>query len=234
MKNQQLFFLVFVQLSTFSFGAGEIIERIVGEAYDLSSGDLVYTEEHRWADKSLQHEISYLDLNGEEFASKQLDYQKGPVVPSFTMKNEWSGENITVQWRGNELTGQYSSTVKSVERGPKVIKTSSSRPLVIDAGFDAFIQDNWQKLLGGEKVAFDYVLATRLRVAPLLVSYEGVDDSGLHQFEITSKMRMLNLFVDPIQLRYNDQKQLKEYRGQSNIADKDGDYMVMRIRYRYN
>jgi hypothetical protein len=221
--------LLFLVASTVS--AAQVEKRIVGDAVDLESGEPLYSEEHLFYAGD-RHDVIYRNVSSNVFAEKKLTYGSDPATPSFSMVNEWSGENISVQWAEDGLTGQYTSAVKSIQRGPDRISASSKRPLVIDAGFDAFVQQNWSKLLSGKTVDFDYVVPTRLRTAPLMMRYKGVDNEGLYQFEIKAKLKVLNLFLDPLSLRYNPQRELVEFRGQSNIADKTGRYLTVRIRYR--
>ena len=123
--------------------------------------------------------------------------------------------------------------------GPgSVISTqpSPNLPVVIDAGFDAFVRANWDSLVAGANKSFQFPFAAReslvkLRIKPVSCSYDSETDQC---FRLEMNNWLLRMLVAPIELGYDARlKRLTRYRGLSNIGDGQGNGLVVDIRYNY-
>ena len=216
--------------------ANDIVAQTIGEAFDLKSDEPLYSETHCLSDDALAREVIYRDVEGQLIAHKTLSYSTGPTTPSFVQRNFYSQESIEVELKQDEVT----MTVKDENSsGPgKVISTrpSANLPVVIDAGFDAFVTGNWDGLLAGENKSFQFPFAAReslvkLRIKPTSCTYDTESDQC---FRLEMNNWFLRMLVAPIELGYDAKlKRLTRYRGLSNIGDGKGEGLVVDIRYNY-
>jgi hypothetical protein len=209
---------------------------VIGEAYDLESGELLYQETHCVSADRLERKVIYQDVSDNLIALKRLDYRSGATTPSFEQHNLYSRESIEVALVNRDLT----MTIRdSVSRKP--VKSSSTRaetraPVVIDAGFDTFIRDNWDSLVQGERLEFQFPVADRanlvdLRLRSRACSYAAETDQC---FSLELANWFLRVLVAPVELGYDaGQRRLSRYRGLSNIGDENGQGQVVDIRYNY-
>jgi hypothetical protein len=207
---------------------------VIGAAYDLDSQTQLYSEAHCSSGNALAREVIYRDTNDLLLAHKLLNYQTGPTTPSYVQRNVYAGESISVEVRQDNVA-------MTVTDGTGISKTvtasiDTNLPLVIDAGFDAFVRENWEALVAGQGKRFQFPFAGRdslvnLRIRPAQCSYEA-DANQCFQLELDNWA--LRLVVDPIELGYDaGSRRLVRYRGLSNIGDGKGEGQVVDIRYRY-
>ena len=216
--------------------ANDIVAQTIGEAFDLKSDEPLYSETHCLSDDALAREVIYRNVEGELIAHKILSYRTGPTTPSFVQHNFYSQESIEVELKQDEVT----MTLKAENSpGPATVistRPSANLPVVIDAGFDAFVTGNWDSLVGGEKKSFQFPFAAReslvkLRIKPTSCTYDTETDQC---FRLEMNNWLLRMLVDPIELGYDARlKRLTRYRGLSNIGDGKGEGLVVDIRYNY-
>ncbi|MBT8433990.1 MAG: hypothetical protein KJN95_04990 [Gammaproteobacteria bacterium] len=216
--------------------ANDFVAQTIGEAFDLQSNEPLYSETHCLSGDALAREVIYRDVAGQLIAHKTLSYTTGPTTPSFVQYNFYSQESIKVELKQDEVT----MTVKD-ENSPAPGKVTSTRPsanlpVVIDAGFDAFVTANWDSLLAGENKSFQFPFAAReslvnLRIKPASCTYDSETDQC---FSLEMNNWFLRMLVAPIELGYDAKlKRLSRYRGLSNIGDGKGEGLVVDIRYNY-
>jgi hypothetical protein len=203
---------------------------------NLKSDEPLYSETHCLSGDALAREVIYRNVEGQLIAHKILSYSTGPTTPSFVQHNFYSQESIEVELKLDEVT----MTVKDENSsGPaRVIstRTSANLPVVIDAGFDAFVTGNWDSLVAGENKSFQFPFAAReslvkLRIKPTSCTYDTESDQC---FRLEMNNWLLRMLVAPIELGYDAKlKRLTRYRGLSNIGDGKGEGLVVDIRYNY-
>ena len=236
-KNTRMIVPVLFSFAMMHYGyANDIVAQTIGEAFDFKSDEPLYSETHCLSKDALAREVIYRNIDGQLIAHKSLSYETGPTTPSFVQRNFYSQESIEVELKQDELT----MTVRNVNStGPgKVISTqpSPSLPVVIDAGFDAFVTANWDDLVAGNSKSFQFPFAAReslvkLRIKPTSCSYDSETDQC---FRLEMNNWLLRMLVAPIELGYDAKlKRLARYRGLSNIGDGKGNGLVVDIRYNY-
>lgn len=210
---------------------------IVGEAYTIDEGrELVYREYYT-ARKDQKEEVHYKDPDGKQFANKTLDYRRGPTVPEFRLTDERHEKQWGAEWQDGQLILLKGDKGK-LER--KSVDVESLQ--VIDAGFDAFIQQQWASLTGGKTVTFHFALPNRLSNARLQVKEVAAQDSPISQseqdwryFHIRVANSFLSLFAEDLHLAYQDEeRRLMVFRGRSNILDGQGESQDVEILYNYS
>lgn len=210
---------------------------ILGEAYDLKDDSLVYREFHYIDEASQKHWVIYKAPNDELLVEKALHYRRALTEPDVTQANYLCGEELAVtQGDGsNRVDIQYQADEKS-----RLKEKSIKRPdeLVIDAGFNQYLQNNWDSLVDGDDIVFEYLAPSQLKTFPFIAKAVDCEVQGntasMQCFTIAPKKWWLKLALDPILLSYSEKdRQLLSFAGMGNVADKKCDYMEVNIRYQY-
>ena len=216
--------------------ANQSTKNFVGDAFGLKSNDLVYRETHCGTQDENVSEVFYQLGDGTLIAHKSLDYQSGHMTPSFVQHNIQSKEKIEVSFDQQAVSMSMTEQDNRESKSTYSVTDAVSKPIVIDAGFDGFIRDNWDELVSGTTQEFQFPLASRaslvsLQVKPSVCSYESEVDQC---FTLESSNWFFRLLASPIELGYDsDLVRLTRYRGLSNINDENGKGLVVDIKYRY-
>jgi hypothetical protein len=235
-KFIQLSALLFLLTPLLSHSADQFYEQVVGEATELQSGESLYKEIHCGAASELPSDVYYQSSDGALIAHKTLDYQSGPTTPSFTLNYALNQEKVTVQF--DQETLMMAKTARDGAESDRQYQVSAldEIPIVIDAGFDVFIRDNWQNLVSGEAKVFQFPLVSRFQLISLRVNksfcqYETKTDQC---FALEPANWLFRMLASPIELGYDSTlMRLNRYRGLSNINDTNGDGLVVDIKYQY-
>ena len=219
-----------------SLAAGEKIGETVGNAYDLKSGQLLYRETHCVSADKLARDVIYEDANGTLIARKTLDYGSGATTPSFVQHNLYPNELIEIALQQGVVSMTVVDAKSGETRKSVAEKPSKKLPVVIDAGFDVFVRDNWDGLVAGESYEFQFPFADRLSLIELRIRRFGCSYSTQTNqcFRLELASWLLRLVVKPIELGYDPElMRLKRFRGLSNIGDENGNGLVVDIQYDY-
>lgn len=219
---------------SFNTMADRAVADVVGEAFDLAQGDLLYRELHYYSPDKLDHHVEYVDADGNDIAVKDVNYRRSFLAPEFRQKNFRYSEFMAVEWLDEKLLIRYGNG-PSDKAEKKVLFPDF--PLVIDAGFDYFIRENWNSLLEGERIEFRYAAPSRLSLVDLVVESTPCDnsDNDMACFQISSPNWLIRLFLKSIELTYSvaDQR-LSRFSGLASMTDQYGDGLEVNIVYRYS
>lgn len=183
---------------------------VIGEARDVGDGGFLYSEHHSCSQDGAQCTVDYKDGSGEVFARKAVDYVNGMHSPTLVLE-DFRSEQV------RRLDGDYGEGV------------------VVDAGFDHYVRYRWEELAAGEEIKFPFLIVGRDK--PLAMSARLDEDRQCDSEQlclvVTLDMWLIALLVDPIQLVYDDQRRLTQFRGVSNIPTDEGKPQSVEINYRY-
>jgi hypothetical protein len=215
--------------------ADTLVAQTIGEAYDQGSNRLLYSEVHCVSADALTREVIYRNPQAQLIAVKALDYQPGPWIPSFEQHNLRSNDTVAVQLE----QGKVVVTITEDGGEPEVaaLQPGGEYPVVVDAGFDTFVTDNWDSLVAGEVRRFQFPVAAREALVELSIesarcSYDTETD---HCFRLELDNWLLRMVAEHIELGYDASTQrLARFRGVSNIGDGLGSGMAVDIHYRYH
>ncbi len=228
--------LLLALAATPSVYAAESAGRVVGEAYDLKSDELLYREFYCANGNPDEMEVIYRNEAGGLMARKLLDYGSGATTPSFVQQNLYSSEIIEVELQAGKVSMTVLDASNSEPKKTSSTQTDGKLPVVIDAGFDEFVRKHWDSLVAGEKKRFLFPFAERdslveLRIKPAGCNYPTETDQC---FKLELSNWFVRLLVNPIELGYDPElRRLTRYRGLSNIGDGKGNGLVVDIRYDY-
>ena len=209
-----------------------------GSAYSLDTNELVYRELYTAIDENKSVRVDYVKPDGVAFASKTLVYQGEPYQPTFNFEDSRDNEYVSAHFQGARLVLTHGMNSAQNE---KVIFDNAR--VVIDAGFDAYIQLNWDQLVAGKRLKFDYAMPSRLNslqleVRKIKATESPVYDAGFGRewiyFRIVPAKKFVSLFADPINLAYDPKgKYLMRFHGRSTIDDDSGGPQDVRVEYEY-
>src|SRR5690606_31959826 len=130
---------------------------IAGSAYNVSDGKLLYRELYTNLDIEKNVTVDYTTPQGDVFATKKLSYKGELFQPEFELNDTRDDELLYARFEGPRLVVGHSL---KYSRQEKIIIDNAK--VVIDSGYDAFIQLNWDKLVKGSRLTFPYLIPTQL------------------------------------------------------------------------
>lgn len=210
--------------------------RFTGYAYDMESGQLMYTERHQrelMPDGSQRLQTSYVDARNQPFAERNIigDDERG--VTKFVMRDQRIGysEKATRNDRVIELT----KTERQEGTQRESLSDENVQDVVIDAGFNDYLTRNWDRLLSGETMRFRFANVDRLSLIKLQLKHVGTRvEKGfrIEAFEMNAANFFIRLLLTPISIQYYAEKrELFRYEGISNVKDEKGDNYEVRIEF---
>ncbi len=200
--------------------------RFTGSA-ETPAGKALYEEHHRVEGacdngvfQPLKHRVTYVSetKGGEEtFAEKALDYSQSDLRPTVSYQQPRFQESLKISYAD-------SGAVNVVWQQPtgdiKRANVSISDSLVVDAGFDNLVRQNWDKIVNGESLKFRFLAPTRGTDYAFIV--EPAQSQTLdadYVVQIRPDSTFLKLLVDPIILGYNRKGALTAYSGLTNVRE---------------
>lgn len=223
----------------------EHTENVVGKAYDKDR-QLLYTEQHFYFDDNT-HQVKYFDANGTLVAEKQLDYRDSAIRPALEQTNFLLGKTNKVKYQ-NYFGKKNTIAITTLNNGvidyqkEITITDDTTQKLVIDAGFNKFIQLHWQDLIDGNSKTMDFLLLNSGRTVNLRIVKSKPNNTAKNDpcdsnnicFKITASNFVFRTLSSPIFLQYNkNNKSLLQFKGRSNLANEKGNYPEVTIDYNY-
>jgi hypothetical protein len=193
-----------------------------GTARDPASNALLYRERH-WlrddGDRPIERLVVYLCPDGRAFGRKQVDYRRSASAPAFRLVDARSGyaEGLREAAGARVFFQPAGGSEKSV--------LLASKRLVVDAGFDEFIREQWPALTGGTAVPLDFALPARLQSMGFSVRRVGQTQlAGEPAWVFRLRLSGLLGWVAPhIDVAYGqNSRRLLRFEGVSNVRDDRG------------
>lgn len=211
---------------------------VAGSAYHLETKHLLYRELYTGLDENKTVTVDYFSPEGNAFATKTLVYLGEPFQPAFELIDKRDNEYSAAQFQGARLILSHG---KNANVNETVILDNAR--VVIDTGYDAYIQLNWDALMEGKRLKFDFAMPSRLGTVPLEVRMIKATESPLKDqeagsdwvyFRIAPAKLLRTFFSDPLHLAYDpNDRYLMRYQGRSNLDDDAGHPTDVRIDYEY-
>jgi hypothetical protein len=203
-----------------------------GFAYAAGSGRLLYRESH-WVEGSApaaRRLVLYQCPDGAPFARKHIDATHGVIDPDFDFEDARTGYREGVRTRRNAREVYFRLDADHAE------KSAPLRPIdgiVIDAGFDAFIDDKWDALVRGATVPLHFLVPSRLGSIEFHAGARPPPRSSgdVRRFRLTIGS-WYGFALPHIDVAYDATSHtLLEYSGLSNVRNLDGRNLDVRIEF---
>jgi hypothetical protein len=223
-------------LLTTSLWSNEVI-KYRGEAYDLKTGKYLYSENHEEISKNgnpVTSTVYYKDENEKVIAKKTVFYEKSVIAPSYALEDFRDGYKEGAKYDEDGKLVLF--TQKNSKSSLRQTKISPKQPIVMDQGFDKFIQKKWNELQSGGVVYFQLPSPSQQDVFAFRVSKiskEKFLNKESYLFKVEIDNALFRLVLKPIRLYYDaETKKLLGYIGVSNINDENGKSYNAKILFR--
>lgn len=216
----------------------------IGTAWSFDETEILYREFHYAEDPALDlpTRVIYRTPDGDVMAEKFIDYSASVIAPAIVQTDFRNSSVITTEHPAEQGTrlirvgfqGHDSDRLRSRD-------VSHRDNLIVDAGFDPYVRENWDALTGGRNVTTSFLVPSRLDSVRISVSETESADcraavEPVHCFIIrpAGVLRVVSWFVDPIRIGYHpESRRLKSFAGLSNLRDNDGNPLNVLIKFEY-
>ena len=201
----------------------------VGTAYDLD-GRILYREEHEVFGQRDKLISRYLQDKSELPRCTITSDFSNPYLPNTAFKDSTTGKEFVLKTEkdGLNIAFKPSHEAKTQE---KILSFQSGT--VAGQGLHFWIVDNFDKLAEGQRLTFDYVIASKAKKLGMKATAEQAGEGAIKITMVPESM-LVRWFLDPIELVYDDKGRIQEYMGPSNVwLDDDGNPVNVRIKYSY-
>lgn len=204
---------------------------VIGTAYSPGSERVLYLESYS-NDSATQVQVRYESATGKLLADKQLDFSRSRHAPDVIRKDYRFDSSLTINTKAN------TTTLQAQRDGETTLDATLdvAEKLVIDAGFDFFVQDQWDDLIARKKISFRYLVPARKAAVKLdLKQRDCAAAEQLVCFRIKASNWIVAAIMSPIDLEYaEDSRRLMRFTGLGQLTDDKGKKQEVDIRYRYS
>ncbi|MDA3913540.1 hypothetical protein [Oleiagrimonas sp.] len=210
------------------------VSRFVGIAQASENGPVIYRERHyRYRENGHRRAlVLYVCPDGKPFARKIDGGGSGtPQAPDFELNDARNGYREGVR----TVDGQRQVFVHRVgaEQTMSAALPKADQP-VIDSGFGVFLHRHWAALMSGKTVDLSFLVPSRRKFMGFEVSRHQ-DAAADKKGEVVFRLRLSSWFgfaLPHIDVAYAaDSRQLRWFRGLSNIRDMHGKNITAFLRY---
>ncbi|MEO8999168.1 MAG: hypothetical protein ABI227_13785 [Rhodanobacter sp.] len=211
--------------------AADAVHHVEGSAFAGSDGHLMYRESHWLFDDggNPSRLVLYRCPDGKPFARKVMHADGNAQAPDFVLDDARTGYQEGVRSAGGKRVVFARDNKGALERA--AILDTSPMP-VIDAGFDAYIRNHWEKLgkNGSDKIPF--LVPSRLGTLGFSVKRMAdapVNGRDARQYRL-SLDNLIGFALPHIDVAYDAKtRELLRFVGMANIRGSNGDNVKARI-----
>lgn len=209
------------------------VETYKGDAYNLTTDELLYRETHYLTGTPGSRERIVLyrcPVDSRPFARKLVHDDGDAQAPDFEMVDARLGYREGVRRKGDGREVYVRRATDKPEESDALPKREDS---AIDAGFDIFVQRHWDALVGGQSVSFPFLVPSRRAYYDFKVSK--VENATALPNTVTIRLALgawYAFLLPHIDVTYDrTTRRLSSYQGISNIRNGDGKNYVARMEY---
>jgi len=182
-----------------------------------------YTEMRTYdTHQSIDFTSKYLDHNNALFATKEAIFRDSRWQPEIRLNDIRQKIELSVT-----IVNKIVSTLFIFQNDTTRYSRSVSKDLVWDAGMHYWIIDNWDSLATQKQLQ----LFVPEKNTVLTMTAKRVHNGSYHIITITPGSFLVRLFLDPITIKYSNEKEIVHYHGISDIKSIEGDNYTVKISY---
>lgn len=198
-----------------------------GLAYARRGDALLYREQHWVSDGETKRVVLYRCPDGAAFARKQVDATASAIAPDFELVDARIGYREGAQRIGAERN------VYVEQRGKRTATRLVPPPDgVVDAGFDRYLREHWDALVGGEQPVIPFLVPSEQRFLPFKVRrLTDATARGETRFRLTLSA-WYGFLAPSMDVTYDAAtRELRRYTGLTPVRDAGGDNLDVRIEF---
>ncbi len=204
---------------------------VVGTAYAPGSEQILYTESYT-KNSATRAQVKYESAEGGLLADKQLDFSHDKHAPDIVRNDYRLNLMLTITTKNNK------TLLQAQRKGEDALDATLEveDKLVIDAGFDFFVQDQWHDLMQGEDVKFRYLVPARNKAIKLKLRQRDCAPAAPQKvcFRVKPTNWIIAAVMPPIDLEYDSNSlRLMRFSGFGQLPDSKGKSQEVDIHYRY-
>ncbi len=207
----------------------------VFEAVAWNKGVVDYLERHTLiteAGNLIQSSTEYLDLEGLSIGAMKSNYTHSLSAPEFILRDERHQRLQGLGWMGDKLD-IFTQSSKNSKVLHQTFPIDPSEVQIAGPGLIYYIGAHLDKLIKAHIFKFKYVIPGRLEMYDF--SIETIQhNQRVAEFEVKMQAWPMRFFGPRLKIIYSVQKKrVLIYEGPSNLRDKDGKMMSVKIEYKY-
>ena len=220
--------LIFACLKAYS-------ETQVFEAVASSKGEMVYVERHTLTLEEgtlIQSSTEYLDLEGKSIGRMQSNYTQSLSVPEYTLRDERQQSIQGIRWLENKLD-IFTQSGKDAKVIHQRMGLDPLDVYIAGPGLIYYVAAHLDQLVAGHIFKFKYVIPGKFQTYDFFI--ETIQhNQQVAEFDVKLQSWPMRLFGAKLKIIYSvQQKRILFYEGPSNLRDKDGKMMSVKIEYKY-
>lgn len=216
----------------------------IGTAWSTDQSQVLYREVHfaENPELDLTTRVEYRRDQDDLFAEKTIDYSVSITAPAISQIDYRNDARIITRHPNPEPGPVVELEVRPHDSDEVQIDTFDyEEGMIIDAGFDPFVRQHWDRLVDGRRVTTDFLVPARMDTVHISISKTDTEDCNfpsqtMQCFVIKPAgfLRVVSWFVDPIHIAYdNDTRRLLMFEGISNFRDDAGEPRNALIHFEY-
>ncbi len=206
--------------------ANAAVTHAIGIARASAEDEIRYIEHHQYLPDGT-HRIAYYDPALNLLLSKALSYEGKPQHPAVQQLDHKASDQISI------VTSERSARMTGSLQPETPYTFELADDVVIDAGFDGFIRAAWAQLMTGSKQQIRMIVAGVPAMLKMTLKLDGQTD-GFTRFSITPANLLLRLALPGVQLTYDNNRRLVQYKGPSNLSRQPGDSREVTINFSHH
>ena len=205
------------------------------EAVAWNKGQVAYLERHTLSYEGLtliQSSIEYLDPEGKSIGAMTSNYANSLSIPEYVLRDERHQKLQGLRWVDNKLDifTQSSKKAKVIHHAFQIDPTKVH---IAGPGLIYYIGSHLDQIIKAHILNFKYIIPGRTEMFEFVI--ETIQhNQWVAEFEVKMRALPMRYFGPRLKLIYSVQKKrVLLYEGPSNLRDKDGKMMSVKIEYKY-
>ena len=186
------------------------IKHTIGVARDANDDSVRYIEHHQYLADG-QHIVRYYDTDNNLLLEKELRYPGLRQHPSLIQLDYVTDTEVKIV---RDVNTAIMISVREGKQNRFTFKLTEDT--VVDAGFDAYIHDNWSEFSREPTQKVKFAVAGQSRLLDMKISLVGAQ-GNLTRFVVEPANWLVRLLLPNITLLYDAEGLLVQYEGFSNI-----------------
>ncbi len=206
-----------------------------GKALTIKTGNFFCIENHNEVTVDKKHvltEIHYTDEKGGNVGSKTLDFSKSSIAPFYRLEDVRGKYREGAEVVHDKVTVFYHYIDE--EKTPTTKTFTVPEPIVIDGGFNNFVKMNWDLLMQGNMLTFNFVSPYMKDYFTLRISKKEDLMYG-HRKATMFCLELDNMFLrwllsSPVKVTYDTQtKRMLRYEGIGNLQNENARNEIVKL-----